>query len=82
MFYEDEFLESLRDRRYGQKTIGAYRSLINHLKEYLGKHGVAEIKSTSDRQIQEYAGRLENEKPASKHTYVTMLLRALHRSTN
>ncbi len=40
MFYVDEFLESLRDQRCSQKTIGAYRSRINHLKEYLEEHGV------------------------------------------
>ncbi len=73
MFYVDEFLEALRDQRYGQKTIGAYRSLINHLKEYLEKHGVADIKSASDRQIQEYAGRLEDKNPASKHAYIQIL---------
>ena len=73
MFYVDEFLEALRNRRYSQKTIDAYRSLINHLKEYLEKHGVAEIKSASDRQLQEYAGRLEDKNPASKHAYVQML---------
>ena len=73
MFYVDEFLESLRDRRCSQKTIADYRSLINHLKEYLEKHGVADIKSASDRQIQEYAGRLEDKNPASKHVYVQIL---------
>ncbi len=73
MFYVDEFLESLRDQRYSQKTIGAYRSLINHLKEYLEKHGVAEIKSASEQQIQEYAGRLEDKNPACKHAYVQIL---------
>ena len=73
MFYVDEFLEALRDQRYSQKTIGDYRSLINHLKEYLEKHGVAEIKSSSDRQIQAYAGRLEDKNPASKHAYIQIL---------
>ncbi len=73
MFYVDEFLEFLRDQRHSQKTIGAYRSLINHLKQYLEKHGVTDIKSASDRQIQEYAGRLEDKNPARKHAYVQIL---------
>ncbi len=73
MFYVDEFLESLRDQRYSKKTISAYRSLINHLKEYLEKHGVSEIKSASDRQIQKYAGRLEERNPAGKYAYVQIL---------
>ena len=51
MFYEEEFLESLRDQRYSQKTIGAYRSLINHLKEYLEKCGIAEIKSATFKEV-------------------------------
>lgn len=73
MFYVDEFLECLRDQRYSQKTIGAYRSLINHLKRYLGKHGVAEIKIASEQQIQKYAGGLEDKNPASKHAYIQIL---------
>ncbi len=66
MFYIEEFLSYLKSKQYSFSTLHAYRSELNHFKEYCIRYGIEDVKSIPKQIVLEHLKTLNGKDHLTK----------------
>jgi len=74
MYYTNDFLDYLKEKRYSSKTIRDYSSLLQHFEKYVQVTGTLDLKNLSEDEVLEYL-KIIKKKRISQAEYIAKVSR-------